>query len=304
MERQLDDVSDGPRNTGEPELPFDGGLAWRVMWTQAFPTHATVLCRSDQVMCDLLDEDAWQWQLAYDGVQEAYERGCRNRRTVSSLQIKILDTERGNQEHAMLNHLRVEETAASPWSGSLGYGEITEQTVFEVIHWIQRHHHFDSRQLCYASNPDTKTERSWCVVDLGSGSGRVLQAAALGCLPVSKVIGLEIVPALHQQALDRRAVWQEVDMETGTVALDFRCSDFTADTDWIEAADLVFVHATVFENALMEQVNRYCARCRPGTYFCLVSRPLRAAGIELLHEMSLQMDWGRGGIFIQQRKQI
>jgi len=263
-------------------------LEWRVTWILAFPTLVTELFALPRTERELelnsvgcsVDEDSWQWLLAYKVLEEAYRRSYKSK--------EIFNPDVGN-------HICQTTLLNSPWSGSLGYGEITEGTVFRITQWIQRHH---ALHYCQAIR-----EREWCIVDLGSGTGRVLQAAAVCCGNVSRLIGLEIVPRLHEQALGRRRVWKEYDMmiPNDRSLIDLRCSDFTSDRDWIREADLVFVHATVFEKLLMERLALLSEQCRPGTYFCLVSQPLCSDKIDTIDEMSLEMDWGRGSVIIQQR---
>ena len=240
-------------------------LAWQLVWTLAFPTLALVRDANQHHR----PSDAWQEQLAYKILEDANQQQRRRRKESPAFPACCCEKEN--------------------WRQSLGYGEITEQTVFFVLRWIRRHN---------GDITTTTTSKKWCIVDLGSGSGRVLQAALVGSLPVAELIGLELQTALHQQALERTQQWDHT-----TTKIDLQCADFTRNRRWIAVADLVFCHATVFSDDLMAQVNRLCAHCRPGTYFCLVSRPLRTdTGIfKTLLELPMEMSWGRGTIFIQQR---
>lgn len=174
------------------------------------------------------------------------------------------------------------------WSDSLGYGEITPQTVFLIIDWIRQ-------------NPNLHLVDRGCIVDLGSGRGNVLLAAGLAH-PWSKLMGLEIVPDLHDEAICKGNLWTELDPLYKGAEWALHCADFTVEKDWIEQADLVFIHATVFGSQLMETLNELCAKCRPGTIFCLVSAPLNVSRkIRMLVEFHLEMDWGLATVFIQQR---
>jgi hypothetical protein len=138
-------------------------------------------------------------------------------------------------------------------------------------------------------------------VDLGSGNGNVLLAASLA-RQVSQAIGLEILPHLHDQAMDNVEHWKLLDKSVTEVEWRFACADFTVDRDWIRRADLVFIHATVFEDSLLQTLNSLCQECRPGTVFCLISRPLKEeGGIRSVAEFQLDMSWGIATVFLQQK---
>ena len=140
-------------------------LAWKLVWTLAFPALAIV--RDDSNDSLILE------QHAYKILEDAFQR---------------------RKSDALPCNRRDDEN----WRNSRGYGEITEQTVFEVLQRVRRH---------------KSSKATWCIVDLGSGSGRVLQAAIVGCLPVVELIGLELQPQLHQQALERAQIWDSFTVE-------------------------------------------------------------------------------------------
>jgi hypothetical protein len=121
-------------------------------------------------------------------------------------------------------------------------------------------------------------------------------------LPLSKAIGLEILPHLHEQAVRHCNNWRSDMNSIDKVEWDFRCADFTVQTDWIQQADLVFVHATVFETALLKTLNSLCEMCRVGTKFCMISTPLKEKRFfSMVAEFQLEMSWGRATVYIQQR---
>jgi SAM-dependent methyltransferase len=179
---------------------------------------------------------------------------------------------------------------ASEWQDSLGYGEIIPETVFLLIHWMQTHSHLKHRPMT--------------VFDLGSGDGKVILATAL-CLDAStNLVGLEIVPDLHNQAMVKlQHYWTEVSQGNAR-NVEFHCDDFTQHAPRIARdADLIWVHATVFGDTLFAKVQEICESCRPGTLFVLVSRPLVENTIETLLSARLKMSWGDGMVFVQRRKQ-
>jgi hypothetical protein len=92
----------------------------------------------------------------------------------------------------------------------------------------------------------------------------------------------------------------------------FVTADFTRWTAWAGprgdedeeppcAARLVLCHATVFGERLMGAAALACARCPPGTWFVLVSRPLEHPGIETVREGPLEMSWGLATVYLQRR---
>lgn len=206
---------------------------------------------------------------------------------------------------------------------SLGYGEITEQAIFKIL--------LQHIGLCRLQATPVQT-----MVDLGSGTGRVVLAAAIALSPFLKVaMGLEIVPELHTQALELQTLWNrkaytvspfdcESDddscknqLDTATMAttrLDFQCVDFTRNTEWTKSADLVFMHCTVFEEALFVTACDLCVTVKPGTWIITVSRPLLQCfdeatvasampdgTFEIISELHLEMSWGRGRVFVQRK---
>jgi hypothetical protein len=322
-------------------------IAWCFQWILAFPILASTILHDDNEEDDNRKEPcstrkSWQELLSYKVLDDAYCLWYPQQQQLNDM---------GNN--------------SSRNQSSLGYGEITEQSVFYILRWIHRHHqeqrmldttnrygwnnnnhHHHQREqgttitttTTTTTTTTNTTRHSWCVVDLGSGNGRVLQAALVSTsLVVSKVIGLELVSQRDQQARQRQVVWQHLDpflvttrhdnnnnnnnaVETNnTVAtnnikthtqttVDLRLADFTRDTSWTAMADVVFIHATVFDDGLMKQLNGLCAECQPGTYFCLVSRPLEGVlgsyDAVVLTRLYIEMSWGRGALYIQQIHKI
>lgn len=162
---------------------------------------------------------------------------------------------------------------------SLGYGEITIPAVIQILQRIE-------------------LEEDSIVMDLGSGNGRVILAACLAH-PFSKAIGVEIVDELHKEALQNLHEWNRFDFgDQATIEL--QCGDFTNNADLIVTANLIFVHATVFSDSLMDRLQHLCEGCAPGTYFVMVTMPLsESGGIETLETLWLDMNWGEATVYIQ-----
>jgi hypothetical protein len=168
---------------------------------------------------------------------------------------------------------------------SLGYGEITAHTVFRVMEWIHKHENGWQPNVC---------------VDLGSGNGLVLFATALAH-PFRFLRGMEIIRDLHEEAVDNLRRWNERSVDN--TRFDFLCTDFTLDRSLVSDAHLVWVHATVFEQDLMDSVQRLCESCSRGTYFIMVSKALKVKnGIVTQASLQLGMDWGQATVYIQTKE--
>ena len=179
------------------------------------------------------------------------------------------------------------------WKDSVGYGEIKPTTVLALVHWV--------REQQQQNQSDLQLPDHLCIVDLGSGNGNVLIAACLASC-VTKAIGIEILSELHGQAMANCQHYKAVDWCLSDIEWDLCCADFTNEKDWMERADLVFIHGTVFEDDLREVLNGLCQACRPGTVFCLVSWSLREVnGIRTIADFQLDMDWGLASVFLQQK---
>lgn len=178
------------------------------------------------------------------------------------------------------------------WSDSLGYGEITCEAVFQVISWLQQW------------QPKFSPTH---VVDLGSGNGKVLLANSIA-FPFKHLLGMEILHHLHHQAKDHWKRWKErFVLPTLTniqdQCIEFQRADFTLDPSKIHNADLIWIHATVFEPKLLQTIQNICEGCKTGTYFILVSQPFKNGnGIQTLAEFLLDMNWGQASVCIQQKQ--
>lgn len=257
-------------------------LEWRILWCKAFPT--LLPCHN------FIDDNDCVWQsIAYD---------------------ELFSTQKQKNAEA-------EPTFDFFSNMSLGYGEITPRAVFAIMDWIKQD---DDWQAAACTNEEeaNNIDGNSVVVDLGSGNGRILFAAALA-FPFSKAIGLEILPELHQEALHNLDVWRERHVGTNSgnhlhskTEFDFRCADFTKHGDLLSAAKLVFIHATVFDDNLMKKVHALChTYCSVGTYFVMVTKPLCLSHttekshnhtvIVTCAQMQLPMSWGEATLYIQRK---
>ena len=259
-------------------------LLWCITWTLAFPVISqSLLFPKAHVGCHQDDDDDSVWYyLAFHRLWNKVSE--RNK----------MKWEYGGKGAFPQCSLRTR------WGNSLGYGEITEGSVFEIVHRI--------RGFQRGESGDGPCRSIQTVIDLGSGSGRVVLAAALALRPMS-MMGFEIVPTLYDFSYQLLHPWKEESMLCHSeivTALDLRCCDFTVDADvWITNVDLIFVHGTLFEDALWDQVVSICSKVRVGTWVVSVSRPLVSSnqchGLVCRSEFTMELSWGRGMIFLYVR---
>ena len=253
-------------------------LLWKITWTLAFPTLVPKLVFTDEHEHDV----TWQ-QLAWHALTSLHTRSTKGPK----------GTERLTSVDGHVTAKPVYTPCDHDWKDSVGYGEIKPSVVLALLHWL-----WEQQQ----TRPDLKLPDHPCIVDLGSGNGKVLMAACLSSFCVSKAIGIELLHPLHLQAVENCQHYKSVDWSLSEPEWDLCCADFTIEKDWIGHADVVFIHATVFEDDLREVLNSLCQTCRPGTVFCLVSWSLREVnGIRSIADFQLDMDWGLATVYLQQK---
>jgi SAM-dependent methyltransferase len=261
-------------------------LVWTITWIQAFPTllpNPEFLVDSNRENNNNDPDPSWQL-LAFDAI--------------------FLGEKNRLQDNIKWKHTRDQASMEE----SLGYGEITIPAVVHIMERLLRIWEL------FEFGDDNPTSSS-IVMDLGSGNGRVLLAACLATHAFDKAIGLEIVPELHEEALQNSSAWNrnhlaaglELELEQQTTTIDFQCADFRDHANLIATANLIFIHATVFNDSLMEQLQTLCEACAVGTHFVMVTRPLLesssascgGSGIRTLESLRLDMNWGEATVYIQ-----
>lgn len=271
--------------------PSVDSLVWSITWCQAFPT----LCSTRIYSYGSEQGNAvWHW-LAFSTI--------------------FHDNNPENDDDEW-KHSRDKSDMAD----SRGYGEITPRAVLFIMERISSIMQSDSNVV--RLDGKRKTNKNSVVMDLGSGNGRVLMAASLAH-PFQKAIGIEIVPELHQEALENLERWNQfqflpqqlqqypsgvdvdVDEEASkTTILEFICGDFRDSSFEIASADLIFCHATVFNPSLMAALQQLCDACERGTLFVMVTKPLQESSdnnIQTLEEWQLRMNWGEATVYIQKK---
>ena len=130
--------------------------------------------------------------------------------------------------------------------------------------------------------------------------------------PFRQAMGIEIVPSLHLAALElfQNTIGNEhvfLDQRIGTTKFTFLNEDLNyVDSTVLCDADVILVHATIFDHHLMEQVHNICKLCKDGTYFIMVSQSLGGNTntphpFQTIVQVQLSMTWGKTNVFIQQK---
>jgi SAM-dependent methyltransferase len=173
--------------------------------------------------------------------------------------------------------------------------------------WLQRHGRRQGKcrenQCCDSGGANNSDAN-----DRGEGTRKDCAERAGDGPPLLKLVGIEIDPSWQKIALHNyQHVYGDCGSWTGghrsdLVEASFVTGDFTASTDWwTRDADLVVCHATVFSENLMQATANACAKCRPGTRFLFVSKPLVHPDIETVRKGQLDMSWGEATVYLQKR---
>ena len=153
-------------------------------------------------------------------------------------------------------------------------------------------------------------------VDLGSGSGRAVIAAALLQRSWKTCTGIELLEGLHALSLEAAEAYGAVaqTLPSGGPAPDVRflCGDFVGQEvrggvirsdealDWA-GADVVFANSTAFDAGLMRKVASRASRLAKGAIFITVSQELSSPAFELLSALKEEMSWGTATINVHRK---
>lgn len=126
-------------------------------------------------------------------------------------------------------------------------------------------------------------------VDLGSGTGRLVLAAAM-LWPFERSVGIEKLPSLMQAAktaesritMHKRAQveWIRSDLEKA---------------DWHEA-DIVLCHATCFDMPMMERIAEKAQKLKRGARMLVLGQTMPPDTMRLVDNMPYRTSWYRQGM--------
>lgn len=178
-----------------------------------------------------------------------------------------------------------------PW----GYGEMKPFSLQSVLRYLQE------REEVFCRKDTT-------FVDLGSGRGMIV-LAALTFFPFQRGVGIEMDENLFSDGIQSYQAWQRnslVDSSSSSIRpidIEWILGDFCDHRDWTTWRNpcIIFCHATLFAEELMERLTYWCSSCSRGTVFIMVSRPLQHSSIITLKILNLEMSWGMADVFLQKK---
>lgn len=152
-------------------------------------------------------------------------------------------------------------------------------------------------------------------VDLGTGSGKPLVAAALLAPGWRECVGVELLPGLVDAALELEERFREglPHIQKGVKGLQYRVPPAARSTplrveqgdvlevDWWSTADVVFACSTCFEEPLLAGIAARAERLRPGSVIVMCSAALASPYLRMLEETRMVMSWGPATVYIAQR---
>ena len=126
-------------------------------------------------------------------------------------------------------------------------------------------------------------------LELGSGTGRFCMVAAR--LLGMRAVGVELLPSFVRSAASIAAAQQ--------LPCRFVQADLF-DVSWSQA-DLLYLTATTFSDALMARVSDKCGELKPGACLVSLTRPPTASGLVQEAMEVLDFSWGPGTVFVHRR---
>ncbi len=137
------------------------------------------------------------------------------------------------------------------------------------------------------------------MVDLGSGTGKMLVYAAF-LHPFSKVVGVELLPELHEAAKEVgeryiREIRPQFKDERKNTKLEYILGDiFEYD---VSKADILISHCcTCFDDAMMQRLSDTLEKCKPGARIITITRGLSSPAFQPIGTSMCQMGWGQATI--------
>ena len=185
-------------------------------------------------------------------------------------------------------------TGTSMSERSLIYGEIEFDPFSEALKKIEK-------EYGGLRSQDGKLR----FVDLGSGTGKAVFAAAL-CHPFEVCSGVEIVKSLHDIAVKMLKDFEKnvrnstrVPSFVKNTKIELVCGDATKFD--LSNIDLVFMCSTVFDFALMSKLARAAGVMRVGTFMITLSKDLPCANWKVLERSTRFASWGGATVIIQRK---
>jgi len=172
--------------------------------------------------------------------------------------------------------------------------------------------------------PVIPPDRLNCFIDLGSGTGRGVLAAAM-LMPFRRLIGIEILEGLHEAAIQAKTRFDLLKDQNKQVAqteqeenggskngssasgsggvtsssdqsIEFIHASFL-DLDWSEA-DVVLANSTCFDEQLMDAIAEQAKDLKEGSIIITLTKQLHASYLKLIYAEQHRMSWGMATVNI------
>lgn len=145
----------------------------------------------------------------------------------------------------------------------------------------------------------TKPKPSDVFYDLGSGAGKAVIITALVYPELAKVVGLELLPALHQLSEEKLTQLQQLHPNKAS-NVQFIQTDFLKHN--LSDATLIFVNAAAFMPDFWQTVIHKLDQVKSGCRIIVSSKYLPADQYELLNTGTYLMGWGDAGVNVYIKK--
>jgi len=165
-----------------------------------------------------------------------------------------------------------------PEDRSLIYGEVSYDCMAHILSLV----------------PQKEGDYRFC--DLGSGTGKaVVLAALLGSF--THCVGVEKLSPLHEVA---QSVAKQIDAsDLDGTEISYLNQDIN-DAD-LSDTDVVFVHATCFEDPLIKVIKKKVKGMKKGSILCTVTQDFSMGEFDPIHVERYPFSWGDGTIYIQEK---
>ncbi len=176
-------------------------------------------------------------------------------------------------------------------SSTLSYGDIEFSELVKLFQELEklgfrcdRHSHF---------------------VDIGCGAGKPIFAAAL-LQNFTRCTGIEILSGLHSICEQNAVKWNRLCTKLRLkkkllIDVDFICGD-ALEVNWSDA-DLVFIHGTCFNEAMVNKLFHLTDCLKPHSFVVSISVPLVCPHLHLLHVINhVILSWGISCAYVYSRR--
>lgn len=187
---------------------------------------------------------------------------------------------------------------------TLVYGEISFEAFGIILEKIRKI--YGKQDVGASGEYGVLQGRGGTFVDLGSGTGKAVVAAAI-LHNFDQCTGIECLEGLYSISLEMLASYNTrgktklEDREFDTHC-SFVCGSFldTKAKDWRDA-DLVFANSTCYDDALMAKIANLAIGMRKGSFFVSFTKRLACQDFKILEHEMYRMSWGEATVYIMQK---